>query len=385
MKHLKKSQKKSFLDLISKILFIIEAVAMVGVTVYMAITQLFPIKYLLVLFLLFVSIAVFNISMLLMKTKGNATKIVSLVLSIVVLFVSTLGTVYLGTIHNSFSKIPDAEVEHEATKTDVSKKPFVVYLSGIDTRGSTTIKDKALSDVNMVVIVNPKTAKILMVNIPRDYYLPLEGDKNKMDKLTHAGSKGVACSMKTLEALFDVDFNYYVKVNFQSVVDIVDHLGGITVDSDIAFSSKYALTEDVYYHFKKGENKLTGLSALAFARERESLAGGDRDRGKHQQMVIKAIIEKATSPSNLTPNKISKLVDCITENTNTNISYDEISTLVKLQLDKMPSWDIQSISVDGTGSTQPTYTTGGLKAYVMIPTQSTVDEAKLKIKEVLGK
>ena len=369
----------------AKIFFVLEIVAMVGVTVYMAITQLFPLKYLLILLLLFASIAVFSISMLLMKTKGNATRIISIVLSVVVLFVSSLGTVYLGTIHNSFSKIPDAEVEHEANKTDVSKKPFIIYLSGVDTRGSSKIQEKALSDVNMVVIVNPKTEKILMVNVPRDYYLPLEGDKNKMDKLTHAGSKGVSCSMKTLEALFDIEFNYYAKVNFKSVVDIVDHLGGITVDSDVAFSSCFALTEDVYYHFKKGENKLTGLSALAFARERESLAGGDRDRGKHQQMVIKAIIEKATSPSNLTPSKISKFVDCITENTNTNISYDEISTLVKLQLDKMPSWDIQSTSVDGTGSTEPTYTTGGLKAYVMIPTQSTVDEAKLKIKEVLGK
>ena len=385
MKHLKKSEKKSLLLLMAKIFFVLQIVAMVGVTVYMAITQLFPLKYLLILLLLFASIAVFSISMLLMKTKGNATRIISIVLSVVVLFVSSLGTVYLGTIHNSFSKIPDAEVEHEANKTDVSKKPFIIYLSGVDTRGSSKIQEKALSDVNMVVIVNPKTEKILMVNVPRDYYLPLEGDKNKMDKLTHAGNKGVACSMKTLEALFDIEFNYYAKVNFKSVVDIVDHLGGITVNSDYNFSSCYSLTEDVYYHFKKGENKLTGLSALAFARERDSFAGGDRQRGIHQQVVIKAIIEKALSPSNLTPTKISKFVDCITENTNTNISYDEISTLVKLQLDKMPSWDIQSTSVDGTGSTEPTYTTGGLKAYVMIPTQSTVDEAKLKIKEVLGK
>ncbi len=383
MKHLKKSEKKNFVTLFAKILFIIEAIVLPAILIYMAITQLFPLKYLLLLLFLTISIIVFHVSMLLMKSKNLATKIISLVLSVIVLLISSVGTVVLGTIHTSISKIPDSEVEIEAVKTNVVKKPFLIYLSGVDTRGGGEIRDKALSDVNMVIAVNPNTAKILMINIPRDYYLPLEGDSAKMDKLTHAGTKGVSCSMKTLGALFGVEFNYYVKVNFESVVDIVDALGGVTVVSEYNFSSRFSLTEDKVYNYVKGENKLNGLSALAFARERKNVPGGDRTRGKHQQLIIKAIINKAISPSNLTPSKISKLVDCVTAHTSTNISYGEISDLVKLQLDKMPSWDIQTISVDGTGATKPTYVTGGLKAYVMMPNEESVQEAKLQLRACL--
>ena len=383
MKHLKKSAKKSYITLVANILFILEAIALPAGLIYMTVTQLFPIKYILLFLFLSLCLIVFHISMFLMKTKGAATKVISLVLSIIVLFVSSIGTVALGTIHSSISKIPDTEVETEAVKTNVAKKPFLVYLSGVDTRGGGEIRDKALSDVNMVIAVNPKTAKILMINIPRDFYVPLEGNPAKMDKLTHAGTKGVACSMSTLEALFDIEFNYYAKVNFESVVEVVDTLGGITVNSEYNFTSYYSLTYDTTYQFVKGENKLTGLSALAFARERKNVPGGDRTRGKHQQVIIKAIINKAISPSNLMPSKISKLVDCVTKHTNTNISYGEISDLVKLQLDKMPSWNIQSIAVDGKGATKPTYVTGGLNAYVMIPNEETVEEAKAQLRACL--
>ncbi|MBR6572774.1 MAG: LCP family protein [Clostridia bacterium] len=383
MKHLKKSAKKSYISLVAKILFILEAIVLPAGLIYMAITQLFPIKYILLFLFLSICLIVFHISMFLMKTKGAATKVISLVLSILVLLVSSVGTVALGTIHSSFSKIPSEEVETEAVKINVAKKPFLIYLSGVDTRGGGEIKDKALSDVNMVIAVNPKSGKLLMVNIPRDFYVPLEGDPAKMDKLTHAGTKGVSCSMKTLEALFDIKFNYYVKVNFESVVEVVDTLGGVTVNSEYNFTSYYSLDYNTTYTFVKGENDLTGRSALAFARERKNVPGGDRTRGKHQQAIIKAIINKAISPSNLMPSKISKLVDCVTKHTSTNIAYSEISDLVKLQLDKMPSWDIQTISVDGKGSTQPTYVTGGLKASVIIPNMETVEAAKIQIKSCL--
>ena len=378
-----KSDKKSYITLFAKILFILELVALPAGLIYMAITQLFPVKYLLLLLVLSICLVVFHIRMFLTKTRGSATKVISLILSILVLLVSSVGTVVLGTIHTSFSKIPDAEVEVEALKTNVTKNPFIVYLSGVDTRGGGEIRDKARSDVNMIIAINPKTNKILMVNTPRDFYVPLEGDPAKMDKLTHAGTKGVSCSMKTLEALYDIKFNYYVKVNFESVVDVVDTLGGITVNSEYNFTSFHSLNNDTTYTFVKGENKLTGLSALAFARERKNVPGGDPTRGKHQQLIIKAIINKVISPSNLTPTKISKIVDCITRNTNTNVSYGEISDLVKLQLDKMPSWDIQTISVGGEGATKPTYVTGGLNAYVMIPDEETVEKAKLQIRSCL--
>jgi len=297
------------------------------------------------------------------------------------LFVSIFGSIMVGTVYGSISKIPDKEVQIQAVKTDVTKKPFIVYLSGMDTRGSGSIKDKGLSDVNMVIVVNPKTAKILLVSVPRDYYVPLYGDPAKMDKLTHAGNRGIECSMSTLESVFDIKFNYCVKVNFKSVYDIVNALGGVTVVSDYNFKSRYSYTKKTYT-FVKGENHLDGDAALAFARERKSFSGGDRQRGKHQQKIISAIVNKAMSPSILNPSKLQSVLNAVTENTKTNMEYKDISKLVKFQLSKMPKWKVDSISVDGTGASRTTYTTPNQKLSVMIPNQSTVDTAKTTINAV---
>lgn len=252
---------------------------------------------------------------------------------------------------------------------DVTKDPFIVYISGIDNRYG-TVDDTGRSDVNILAVINPTAKKILLVNTPRDYYLGLYGDGSMMDKLTHAGLYGVDCSMETLGALYGVDINYYVRVNFDSVVNIVDALGGITVWSDYTFYGTYSRSGRGY-QFYEGENQLDGDAALAFARERHSFGEGDRQRGKNQQAVISAVIDKATSPAILT--NFNDVLNTVLENMRTNISTDDINALIKMELNDMAKWDIQSVSVDGTGNSLHTYSAG--VGYVMEPDMSTVQAA----------
>lgn len=257
---------------------------------------------------------------------------------------------------------------------DITERSFVVYLSGIDTRGSEIINTR--SDVNILMVVNPVDKKILLVSTPRDYYVPLSISNGVRDKLTHAGIYGTEVSMDTLEMLYDVDIDYYVKVNFSSFIKIIDVLGGIEVNSDYSFTSRDG------YSYKKGINKLNGTKALSFARERYAFSEGDRQRGKNQMAVISAVIDKITSPSIL--KNYSSLMDSIKGRMKTSVSSGDIGKLVQMQLSDMASWEITSASVDGTGESRTTYSNPGFRSYVMMPDQSTIDEAKLQIKVVMG-
>lgn len=371
-----------FLTGFARFLFVLAGIAMFYLIIHLTISNMIPLKYILVIVGLFGFFSGLQMWFVSSHRKKTAKRVISMILSVVVIAFSLFPVNLLSAFRNSLSKLQGGEVD--ALNVDVVKKPFIVYLSGIDnTSGKTEIADKGLSDVNMVVVVNPLTAKVLMVSTPRDYYVPLWGDTDKMDKLTHAGTKGVECSMQTLEAVYGIKFNYYVKVNFKSLVDIVDTIGGITVNSDYDFSSRHSYTGTVYT-FKKGENTVMGDQALAFARERESFKEGDRQRGKDQQIVIQAIYKKVVSPSMLNATKLGKLLDCITLNTKTNLNQDEISGLVKYELAKTPDWDIQSVSVDGTGDSCRTYSYPRQNLYVMRPNQDTVDNAKAQIQAVLN-
>lgn len=376
------SNSNQKLLLATRIVGAVQLLIMLACVVYISFLHLLPIKFLIILAVLVLLVTALHIVLIETKTRKSLLKITSIVLSVVVSVVAIYGGILLGTFHGSIIDLPVDPDVVITVKKDVTNQPFLIYLSGLDTRGAAEIQDKGLSDVNMVVAVNPTTKKILMVNIPRDYYIGLEGNPNKMDKLTHAGNYGISCSMATLEALFDIKFNYYVKVNFKSVVDIVDALGGITVQSDFNFSSYHSFSEKTY-SFKKGENNLTGDSALAFARERSAFQNGDRQRGIHQQKVISAVFDKVISPSMLNPSKINGVLKAITSNMKTNLSSNEISSLVQMQLSDMASWDIQTYSVDGTGASRSTYSAGSQLLSVMIPKQETVDEAKLKIEAIV--
>jgi len=274
-----------------------------------------------------------------------------------------------------FKKIGEVVVKKKETlkssDKDITKEPFLVYISGIDTYGS--IGTVSRSDVNILVAVNPKTGKILLVNTPRDYYVKLHS-KKAMDKLTHAGIYGVEESMNTLGDLYVTDVDYYLKVNFSSLIKIVDALGGITVDS------KYNFSYDGFT-FHKGKNKLNGKAALAFSRCRKELPMGDVSRGENQEAVIKAIIDKATSPSIL--KKYTTILKTLEKSFVTNMSEDDIYSFIKFQLNDNPKWTIESENATGTSAYKTTYSAGKTKLYVMDPNEESVSNVKHKLNEIL--
>ena len=265
-----------------------------------------------------------------------------------------------------------ATVSSANSKYTVDKGSFNVYISGIDTSGS--ISNVSRSDANIIATVNTNTHEILLTSIPRDYYVTLHS-KGAKDKLTHSGIYGINETVTTVEDLLDIDINYYVRVNFTTVIKLVDTLGGIQVYSDYDFSAQG-------YHFSKGYNTLNGAEALAFSRERHSFASGDNQRVKNQQAVIEAIIDKVISPDLLT--KYTSILDSLEGSFQTNIEQDEISNLVKDQLSNMKSWTVKSNALTGTGSYGPTYSMGSTRLYIMLPNESSVAEAKEKINDVLG-
>lgn len=261
----------------------------------------------------------------------------------------------------------------EITKeVNVTKDTFNIYLSGIDSYNSVTSLTR--SDVNMVVSINPLTNQILMINVPRDYYVNLAGI-NKKDKLTHAGMYGIETSVGTLEELLDIEINYYVKVNYNALMKLVDALGGVDVYSKYTFTSGAR-----YYTFKKGYNHVNGDQALEFVRTRKAFIGGDRVRGENQQAMIQAIIKKVASPEILA--RYTNIIDSLEGSFATDISVDNISALIKMQLDKMPSWNIASISLNGTDSSNYTYLYPNQKLYVMEPVYETIEQAKIMLKSV---
>lgn len=244
---------------------------------------------------------------------------------------------------------------------------FTLYISGIDTRGAMTAKSR--SDVNIIATVNTKTRQILLVSTPRDYFVPLSISNGAPDKLTHAGIYGINVCMDTLSMLYDTDINYYFRLNFGGFVNIIDALGGITINSDYDFNSQNVTG----YHYNQGENFVNGEQALAFARERYAFSEGDRQRGRNQLAVIEGVINKALSPELL--KNYTSVLNGMEGSFETNVPYDMIASLVREQLDKGGSWNVVSYSVDGTGDTQKPYSMSQ-KAYVMIPDQSTVEKAK---------
>lgn len=259
--------------------------------------------------------------------------------------------------------------EEEEERQD---RVFTMYISGIDNRGGLIAKSR--SDVNILATVNVDTRQVLLVSTPRDYYVPLPISNGQPDKLTHAGIYGVDVSIGTLEMLYGIDIDYYFRVNFSGFEKIIDALGGVTVNSDYDFSAGG-------YYFQKGENQLNGSQALAFARERKSFKDGDRQRGRNQMAVIKAVINKAMSPAILSG--YAGIIESVAGSFETSMPYDLIAELVRDMLEKGGSWNIVSYSVNGSGDSRRPYSMS-TNAYVMIPDQETVDTAIEKINQVMN-
>ena len=267
----------------------------------------------------------------------------------------------------------NTKAEDANSKYNIKSGKFYVYFSGIDTSGN--ISNVSRSDANILMSINTNTHEALLTSIPRDYYVTLHSYGAK-DKLTHSGIYGINETVKTAEDLLDTDINYYVRVNFTTVIKLVDKLGGIDVYSDYNFSRDG-------YNFKKGYNHVNGAAALVFSRERYSFASGDNQRVKNQQHVIEAIMKKVLNSTTLLT-KYTDILDSLKGSFQTNIAQDDISSLVKDQINNMSSWTIKSNSLTGTGASSSTYSMGSTKLYVMVPNSTSVTSAKEKIDEVLG-
>ena len=230
----------------------------------------------------------------------------------------------------------DESLFHGSITDDNDYDSFIVYLTGIDTYGA--ISSVSRSDVNILAVVNPETKQILLVTTPRDAYVPLPLCYDNYDKLTHAGLYGVESSMVTLAQFYDVSIPYYVRVNFTGFSDIVDAIGGIEVYSEKSFSS-------MGYDFEAGANYMDGEAALAFVRARYAFVDGDFQRGRNQMAAVRGIVNRILSPAILS--SYMDLMDSIAGSFTTNLTEEQISGLVKMQLQDNASWNVVSYEVTG--------------------------------------
>lgn len=242
-----------------------------------------------------------------------------------------------------------------------------IYISGIDRYGSPTINSN--SDVNIICTINKTTHQVLLLSTPRDFFVPLSVSGGNRDKLTHAGAYGVDVSEATLEMLYGINIDYYMKINFSGFESVIDALGGIDVYSQYDFTAYHG-----GYHFHQGINRVNGKQALGFARERYSFGGGDRQRGRNQMEVIKGMINKVTSVDMLA--NYVNVMGSLSESIVTNMPQEEITSFFKLQLEENPKWEILTYSVNGTSSLEYTYSIPNKPVYVMVPDETTIQTAK---------
>lgn len=268
--------------------------------------------------------------------------------------------------------------------SNITTTPFNVLISGSDTRGG--FDENGRSDVIMVATVNPKTGTILLTSVPRDFYVTTACDagdgcqQGALDKITHTGIHGTNTTKRTVEQLLGIEINYTFKVGFDTVTDIVDAVGGIDVNVEPGYEcNNFLHAPGLSVH--AGVNHLNGEQALGYARERYAYSEGDRQRTKNQQQVLMGIVDKITSPAIVT--NYASIMDSMSDTFSTTMSSQEISDLIKYQLNKNPKWKMEQYMVNGTGDTLMCAELGDA-AYVMVPDQSTVTTAKNKINAVLA-
>ena len=259
----------------------------------------------------------------------------------------------------------------------VDSKVFNIYISGIDTYGS--ISTVSRSDVNIIMTVNMNTHKILLTTTPRDAYVKIPGGgADQYDKLTHAGIYGVETSEQTLENLYGIKIDYYARINFTSFLKLIDQLGGVTVHNDQAFTSLHGK-----FDFPVGDIQMNSEQALGFVRERYSLDGGDNDRGKNQEKVISAIVNKLASLNSVS--NFTSIVNNLQDSVQTNMSLDTINALANTQLDSGSKFTVASQAVTGTGSTGQltSYAMPNSSLYMMKLDDSSVESASQAIKNLM--
>lgn len=271
----------------------------------------------------------------------------------------------------------EASTEEQAEKTSAAE-PFLLYISGSDTRSKMLTTSR--SDVNILAAVNPKTHQVLLINTPRDAYIPNPAGNGELDKLTHCGIYGIDCSIEALSDLYDEKIDNYVQINFTGFQKLIDAIDGVTVYSDNEFTTLHG-----NYKIVKGENHLNGDQALGFARERYSLPNGDHDRGEDQMKIITAVVEKLTSKDTFSKylTNYSEIMDSLKGMFITDMTSDEITSLIKNELAEGAPWSVVSYAITGTGARRTTYSMPKSSLYVMYPDESTISQAKKLIDRVM--
>ena len=198
------------------------------------------------------------------------------------------------------------------------------------------------------------------------------------DKLTHAGIYGVDNSISTLSKLYDRDINHYLRMNFSGFEEIIDAIGGIDVYSDRGFT-----VTGGGYTFHEGMNHMSGIEALAFARERKAFAEGDHIRGQHQMDVITATLSKLTSSRAFLTN-YGTILSNMSGSFQTSMPQETVYKLIGDQLSSSSEWKVENYAISGEGTYANTFSMPGTSLYVMNPNQSDIDTAKQKIDAVLA-
>lgn len=267
--------------------------------------------------------------------------------------------------------------ETQETQEIAMEDSFTVYISGIDQSGS--LSSMGRSDVNIIANINPNTKKILLTTTSRDAYVPIAGRGNDQnDKLTHSGIYGIDSSIETLENLYNIDIDYYARVNFTSLINMVDALGGVTIDSPVTFTSSVS-----GHYFEKGKNYVNGEEALAFSRERYKMPNGDVDRGRNQMQVITAMIEKALSPAILV--RYNSVLDVLLDSVQTNMPTSKMIEIINGQIDHGGIWDMETQEVKGREAYGlPSYAMPGYDLYMYDLDEDSVNEVSRHMKEVLN-
>lgn len=316
--------------------------------------------------------------LLILQIKSNKiikfAKILASCLSIILIFGFVTTSVYA---MQTLSFLSDVSVNNKEKASPVIQEPFNVCITGIDVDGE--IDEQGRSDVNMIVTVNPKTGQILLTSIPRDYEIYLSDYDNAVDKLTHTGFIDTDTTIKAEEDLLDIKIDHYVKINFSTVTQFIDAIGGIDVYSEYEFTP----VKKKDWTVKKGMNHMNGKEALAFARERKSFIDGDIQRIKNQQAVFEAIIKKSANSKTLLLN-YSKILSSLKKYFEMSFNSSEVKSLIKYQILKSPDWKIYKNTLIGGDLTIPTYSTGSTPVYVMSQNQESIDNAKKLINGIMN-
>lgn len=359
---------------LAKLLFAINLIVVVTFIFFINFKNILPFVERLIVIVILLIIEIIMYILIRDKSKKKLN-----ILAFIIMIALTAATVMainvMTKVDRTINKLNKDNVGTEGSHVK-PQEPFNIYISGIDTYGD--VNTVSRSDVNIIATFNPKTGKVLLTSVPRDSYLKIPGEgKNQYDKLTHAGIYGVQTSVKTLENALDIKIPYYARINFDSLIKMVNVLGGVDVDNPVAFKSRVS-----EHYYEKGKIHLNGERALFFVRERYNLPDGDHDRGRNQERVIAAMIKKIANPASLL--KLDEILKVLENSVNTNIPTNKAIELLNSAISNGGNLNISSQDINGEGAKKPSYAMRNQRLYVLIIDKESLKKNRNNILEVLN-